>query len=504
MPPSSPPVVVHKFGGAALADAAAIANVGALLAEDTAEQRRVIVTSALQGVTNHLLVAIEYATKGDGTAARSIADELRARHLAVADGVLGDDSTTEARTALRVKINAACDELVDQLNATGAEASGALSDAILAHGERLAAQIVCVMLNKRGMTSVVVDGALLVQTDGRHGNAAPDLERTDATARQVLEPHFASAQTIVVPGFIGAARDRSVVTLGRGGSDLTAAVLARALDAREVILWKDVPGCMTADPRIVPEARVVPLLDAREASELAYYGAKVLHPRTLLPLRTGMTLRLRPFGDPAAAGTTIVVGRTSGGAPVRAISGMSKQALVAVNGTGMLGVPGVAARVFGALAHSHISVSMISQASSEQSICFTIPADRAAEVAELLGDAFAEELARREVDEIIVRSGLTTVAVVGSGMARTPGILARIFGAVAHAGVNVIAIAQGSSERNVSFVVDETEAAAAVRAVHSAFRLDKVGGGKASRRAEPTDIILLGMGRVAQELVTQF
>jgi aspartokinase/homoserine dehydrogenase 1 len=505
MPPSSAPVVVHKFGGAALADAAAISNVGALLAADTAEQRRVVVTSALQGVTNQLLVAISHATGGDRVAARSIASELRARHLAVAGGILGDDTTSESRSTLLAIINTACDDLLEQLESvTADEAGDALSDVILAHGERLAAAIVCVMLVKRGIASVVVDGAHLVQTDGRHGNAAPDLARTDATAREVLQPHFVSAQIVVVPGFIGAGHDGAVVTLGRGGSDLTAAVLARALDAREVVLWKDVPGCMTADPRIVPEARVVPVLDAREASELAYYGAKVLHPRTLLPLRAGMTLRLRPFGDATASGTTIVVGRMSGGAPVRAISGMSQQALVAVSGTGMLGVPGVAARVFGALAYSHISVSMISQASSEQSICFTIPADRAAEVAELLGDAFAEEIARREVEEIVVRSGLTTVAVVGSGMASTPGIAARIFGAVAHASVNVIAIAQGSSERNISFVVDETEATAAVRAVHSAFRLDKVGGGKASRRAEPTDIILLGMGRVAQELVTQF
>ena len=502
---STIPVVVHKFGGAALADHAAIVNVGALLAADTAGQRRIVVTSALQGVTNHLLAAIGHANEGDVAAARAIAAELRARHRLVARGVGDDAKPATSANALLSAIDAVCDELLAQLaRITPGESSGALTDAILAHGERLAARIVCATLERRGLASVVVDGAVLIRTDGRHGNGVPDLARTDATVRGVLDVHLERGDIVVVPGFIGADKDGTVVTLGRGGSDLTAAVLARAMDAQELVLWKDVPGFMSADPRIVPEARVVPLLDAREASELAYYGAKVLHPRTLLPLRDGMTLRLRPFADPAAAGTTIVVGRPARGAPVRAISGMSRQALVTVSGTGMLGVPGVAARVFGALAHSNISVSMISQASSEQSICFTIPADRAAEVAELLADAFAPELERREVDEIIVRSGLTTMAVVGSGMARTPGIAARIFGAVAHAGVSVIAIAQGSSERNISFVVDETEAAAAARAVHSAFRLDKVGGGRASRRAEATDIILLGLGRVAQEFVTQF
>lgn len=506
MSPSTFSTVVHKFGGAALADAAAIINVAELLSAETTETRRIVVTSALQGVTNQLVAAIGHANDGNGAAAKSIADQLRERHLHVARGVVGDDGRPDVRDALLVRLAAACDELDEQLNALSTDKvhAAALADTILAYGERQAAEILAVSLQRRGMRTVVLDATRLLMTDGRHGNAAPDLARTDATAPSVIDASFEQHDLVIVPGFIGAGRDGAVVTLGRGGSDLTAAVLARAVEAREVVLWKDVPGVMTADPRIVPEARVVLMLDAREASELAYYGAKVLHPRTLLPLRAGMTLRLRPFGDSGAAGTTITVGRVARGAPVRAISGMPQQALVAVSGTGMLGVPGVAARVFGALAASHISVSMISQASSEQSICFTVPSDRAEDVAELLRVAFREELARREVDEIMVRSGLTTIAVVGSGMAHTPGIAARIFGAVADAGVNVVAIAQGASERNVSFVVDENESAAAVRAVHSAFRLDKVGGGRATRRAEPMDIILLGMGRVAQELVTQF
>lgn len=495
-------IAIHKFGGAALADAAAIHNVGAILAA-AAGQARVVVTSALQGVTNALVRAVQHASTGELDAARAILGELRARHLAVAAGLGTSDS---ASATLAAHITTACTELDAQLAAIadGTKASEARSDAVLAHGERLAAQIVRRMLQRQNVPAEVIDGAMLVQTDHRHGNAAPDLERTSALVPGVVRPLLERGLVVIVPGFIGAGRDGAVVTLGRGGSDLTATVLARALDAREVTLWKDVPGCMTADPRIVTDARVVTTLDAREASELAYYGAKVLHPRTLIPLRAGTTLRLRPFADPAAVGTTIVVGRVARGAPVRAISGISQQALVAVSGTGMLGVPGVAARVFGTLAAAHVSVSMISQASSEQSICFTVPGDRAAEVAERLRGAFADELLRREVDEIVVRAGLTTVAVVGSGMARTPGIAARIFDAVARASVNVVAIAQGASERNVSFVVEEAEAPAAVRAVHAAFRLGKVGGGRASRRREPRDVILLGMGRVGCELVGQF
>lgn len=505
MPPPLTTIVIHKFGGAALANAVAISNVGDLLIAESSELRLVVVPSALQGVTNQLIEARDVAAAGDLPAARAITEQLRARHRDVARGALGADASAEACDTLVTTIDGAFDELLIPLREMqGLDDGSAESDAILALGERLAAQILCAMLRQRSVPAVVIDGAALIHTDGRHGNAAPDLSRTDAEAPRVIEAAFANARVVVVPGFIGAGTSGDVVTLGRGGSDLTAAVLARAMQAREVTLWKDVPGCMTADPRIVPEARVVPLLDAREASELAYYGAKVLHPRTLLPLWVGTTLRLRPFGDPAAAGTTIVVGRTARGAPVRAISGVTDQALVTVSGTGMLGVPGIAARVFGALVDSRISVSMISQASSEQSICFTIPADRASEVEGLLRHAFALELGRREVEEISVRVALTTIAVVGSGMARTPGIAARIFNAVAHADVNIIAIAQGASERNVSFVVDATEATAAIRAVHSAFRLDKVGGGRAARRGEPVDIVLLGMGRVAQELVMQF
>ena len=306
----------------------------------------------------------------------------------------------------------------------------------------------------------------------------------------------------VDPGRFGAGCDGAVVTLGRGGSDFTATVLARVLGATEVTLWKDVPGFLTADPRLVPSARVVAQLDPREAAELAYYGAKVLHPRALTPLDARTTLRIRPFADPGAAGTVIVQGRATARSPVRALSAMVEQALVTVAGNGMLGVPGIAARTFGALAHAGISVSLISQASSEHSICFTVPEQRADEAEAGLRAEFAPELSRGEIDAVDVLPGLSTVAVVGVGMAQTPGIAARVLGAVADARVNVVAIAQGSSERNISLVVEGTRAADAVRGIHAMFRLDKVGGGRVDR-ARGGDVILLGCGRIGRELVEQ-
>ncbi|HEV7593948.1 MAG TPA: aspartate kinase, partial [Gemmatimonadaceae bacterium] len=441
MPSPSHPIAIHKFGGAALAGASAIAHVGALLAEPS-DERRVVVTSALQGVTDSLLRAVHCATEGDSGGAKAIANELAQRHTSVADAVvIGKD-----RTAVDRELAMLADALSQNLSALAPPHVDRAQrrDAVLSHGERAAAQIVSGMLRAHGTPSMVIDATQLIETDGRHGNAAPDLARSEIAARSVLLPQLEKDLIVVVPGFIGMGRDGSVVTLGRGGSDLTATVLGRALSARNVTLWKDVAGVMTADPRLVPGARVVPFLDVREASELAYYGAKVLHPRTLMPLLGGTTLRLRPFADLAAHGTSIIAGRSVKGAPVRAISGMPDQAMITVSGSGMLGIPGVAARVFGALAHAHVSVSLISQASSEQSICFTIPGNRADEITAYLRDDLREELARHEIEDIAVQSGLTTIAVVGSGMAHMPGIAARVFGAVADASVNVIAIAQGA------------------------------------------------------------
>ncbi|HEX7980794.1 MAG TPA: aspartate kinase, partial [Gemmatimonadaceae bacterium] len=499
MPAQARSVVVHKFGGAALADAGAIASVVRLLALDRTGTRRVVAASALQGVTDALVSAATAAAAGDLDGAIATAREQRSRHMDVATDLMLD------APAIAEQIEASFEELEQILERVdGArELTPRTRDDILARGERLSTAILSAALERAGIPSTVADAQEFLFTDGRAGNAAPDLALTDEAARAALEPLLDRGLVVVVPGFIGKGRDGEIVTLGRGGTDLTATVLARALEANEITLWKDVAGCMTADPRLVPDARVVPLLDAREASELAYYGAKVLHPRTLVPLQQGTILRIRPFANPESPGTTIVPGRPAGGSPVRALSAILKQSLVTVQGNGMIGVPGVAARAFGALAATGVSISMISQASSEHSICFTVPESEAPRAVAALREAFTEEIARHEIDDIEILTGLATIAVVGSGMVHTPGIAARIFGAVAQAEANVVAIAQGASERIISFVVDGGQAPAALRAVHAAFHLHKVGGGKVGRRAQGTDIILLGVGRVGRELINQ-
>jgi aspartokinase/homoserine dehydrogenase 1 len=496
------PHAVHKFGGAALGDAPAIQRVVALLAE-CAPGGRVVVTSALSGVTDALLAAATLAALGDAHQAADDARRLRERHHDVASALLEGDVLDAARAAIDASYDALDALLTGVSEARRIDAR--VTDLVLSRGERLAAMLVCGALAGTGVRAHVMDATRVLHTDGRFGDAAPDLARTAAAAHALLLPALQRGETVVVPGFLGAGADGSaddVVTLGRGGSDLTATVLARAVGAAEVTLWKDVPGFLTADPRLVPDARVVAQLDPREASELAYYGAKVLHPRALTPLEGATVLRIRPFADSTAPGTQIVRGRTTACSPVRALSAIMHQALITVAGNGMLGVPGIAARTFGAMARAGISVSLISQASSEHSICFTVPETRAADAEAGLREEFAVELARGEIDEVEVEPALATLAVVGTGMARTPGIAARVFTAAAAARVNVVAIAQGSSERNISLVVEGAQVPLAVRAIHAAFRLSKVGGGRVDR-PHGADVVLLGMGRIGRELVDQ-
>jgi len=514
---TSIPLTVHKFGGAALEDAAAVRHAAGIVARAGAG-RAVVVASAMRGVTDALLdVARRASTGTEGTddGATAVIAALRRQH-ADAVSALGLDEGT--RTALRGAIAQAFDELARMADGLRAlrELTPATTDAVVARGERLSARLLAAALVAAGRPAQFVDALEVIHADHRHGNAAPDVDRTAAAAARVFGPLLAKGVVPVVPGFIARGSHGALVTLGRGGSDLTATVLGRVLKAQEVVLWKDVPGFLTADPRVVPDARLIPALDTREASELAYYGAKVLHPRALIALGSATRLAVRPLADPEAPGTQIAArarrrkppaGRSNGRGPrtplpVKAISAIAGQALVTITGNGMLGVPGVAARAFGALERAGISVSLISQASSEHSICIGIPAAAAEAAATQLRDAFAAELARREVDSVDVLADVTTIAAVGLGMAGTPGVSARLFGALAEAEVNVIAIAQGASELNISVVVDSAQAADAQRAIHAAFRLDKIGGGTADH-ARHVDVVLLGFGQIGQELAAQ-
>jgi len=490
---------VHKFGGASLADADSFAHAVSIAKAQQNPRSLIIVVSALAGVTDALLDGARRAAGGDDRVLRETAATLRKRHREIVTKLL---RKSPEQRALLDEIDAAMAELDPLAHGLSIlrELTPRTSDYIAARGERLSARIVAALLSRVGARAQFVDALGVIRTNGQFGNASPDLPGTDRAARAALLPLLRRRITPVVPGFIGATPSGEVATIGRGGTDLSATLIGRALRAASITLWKDVSGLLTADPRVVSDARVIPQLNAREAAELAYYGAKVLHPRALTPLaRSSTPLFVRPFADPSAPGTEISARRTLTKYPVKALSAVTAQALVTVTGNGMLGVPGIAGRTFTALHREGVSVSLITQASSEHSICFTVPAASADIARASLSAAFADEIARREIDDVEVESNLATLAVVGLGMHGTPGVAARVFSALADGGINIVAIAQGSSELIISAEVSEADLPAAKRRVHGEFQLSRLGGG-AAVRPEHADVVLLGFGQIGRTL----
>jgi bifunctional aspartokinase / homoserine dehydrogenase 1 len=499
-PANSPEV--YKFGGASLGDGAAFLHAVSIVRR--CEGPLVVVCSAPSGVTDLLLEVAEKAKVGDDKRVAVAVRALREKYAAILRALgLGARATRQ----LEDLIDSGMRELETLASGVSVlrELTARTSDLVVSRGERMGTRVFVAALAQAGVKAEYVDALEVVVTRGPFGGAAPDLEATDLASRKRLRPLLAAGIIPVVPGFLGVYRARSeeapaLVTLGRGGTDLTATLLGRALGASRISLWKDVPGLLTADPRVVSDARVIPQMNTREAAELAYYGAKVLHPRALIPIADrDIPLYLRPFAEPDQAGTEISARHTLDEYPVKALSAIAGQALVTVAGRGLIGVPGVAARTFATLSEHGMSVSLITQSSSEQSICFTVPEKEAAAAREHLERTFAAEIGRREVDSVQVQLGMATVAVVGLGMAGTPGIAARVFSSLAAADINLVAIAQGSSELNISFVVEASDAVQAQCAIHQAFQLAKIGGGRASHPAG-LDVVILGYGEIGRTL----
>jgi bifunctional aspartokinase / homoserine dehydrogenase 1 len=491
---------VWKFGGASLADARAIRRAVELIAAHGGAL--VVVASALAGVTDMLLDGAAQAVRGQPDTLARIAESFRRRHRRVAGDLLPAGT---ARRRLLAMIDERAREYRELCHAVSllGHLEPRAQDLLVSRGERLSAALLAAALGAARRRSRVVDGADVVATDSQHGGAAPNLTETSRLARRALAPLVGAGMLPIVPGFIGRAPDGSLTTLGRGGSDLTATLLGRSLGARAVVLWKDVPGILTADPRLVPDGRLIPQLHHREAAEVAHYGAKVLHPRALIPIAgTRIVLSVRSFLHPDRPGTDVSARRSAPGYPVKALAIVHSQAIVTVAGKGMIGVHGIAARTFAAVDAESLSVTTIFQASSESSIGFTLPEAEAPRAVARLRQAFRAELGSGLIDGISSRPGIAVVAVVGDGMAGTPGIAARVFTALASGGISAVAIAQGSSERNISFAVAERDAADAARRVHQAFQLSKIGGGRPPS-APQTDVVVLGFGRVGRALVDQ-
>jgi aspartate kinase len=336
----------------------------------------------------------------------------------------------------------------------------------------LTAPLLAAAIAARGTPSQAIDATDVIVTTDQFGEAEPLMDKTRAKARAHLQPMIARGDIPVVTGFIAATADGVLTTLGRGGSDYSASILGAALDAAEVWIWTDVDGVMTANPSEVPEARTLAEISYSEASELAYYGAKVLHYKTILPaFRQRIPVRILNSFNPSHPGTRVTVEGDPTASGVKAVTSIRGVILVAINGTGMQGIPGIVAKTFDAVAAQQANVLMISQASSENNICFVLTAAEAPRVVSALRSALEVELMRGLIEEIAAEQRVAIVAAIGDRMRGTPGIAANVFGALGAAGINVIAISQGSSERNISLVVTERDAAEAVRAIHSTFDL---------------------------------
>jgi aspartate kinase len=461
--------LVMKFGGTSLANAARMKNAARIIQRYSHRNKVVVVASAIGDTTDQLIEIAELAKKGELRRLRKLLSKIQMSHLKIARLVAGRGETRELIARLE-QLNSELERTVEGI-AHLRELTSRSRDYLLSFGERLSTPIFAATISALGLRTRALTGAEAgIATDDNFGEAKPLMEISYHQVRQRLDPLWSRRVIPIVTGFIAATVDGSITTLGRGGSDYTATLLAAALGAGEIWMWTDVDGLMTADPRIVKNAVVLPNVSFGEALELSYFGAKMMHPRALQPAtQKKISVRIKNSSRPNASGTLISANEQGNGDKVvKAVSIIRDVGVVTVGGTGMPGAPGVAAKVFQTLGSNNVNVMMISQGSSEAAIsCVVAKRDieravRALQLA-LLGQGY--------VDRITEEKDACIIAVVGSGMKGTPGVAARVFGAVARMKVNVQMVAQGSSEYNISFIVSERDGPDAVRALHEEFRL---------------------------------
>jgi bifunctional aspartokinase / homoserine dehydrogenase 1 len=493
-------IEVYKFGGVAVGSADAI-RAAAEHVQRVAPHVAVVV-SAMNGVTDLLLGAGHAALRGDRVAYFTASKQYELRHTDVINTLILNRPRAETLRSMVQDSTHEMRAICDSITVLG-ELTTRAHDALVARGERVLARVFTAYLEELGLEATYVDATEIISTERRLGSLWPNLSRCERAAKKHLAPHVDKGEVVVMPGFIGSGPDGELVTLGRGGTDFSAAILARSLNARALTLWKEVDGLMTADPKPVPNARVIAELHYREAAELAFYGAKVLHPRTMIPLvDRKIPLHVRSTFDASKPGTRIADDVKPGAYPVKALTAIHKQALIAIEGSGMIGVPGVAGRAFTALSQAGHSVSMISQASSESSICFVVPATEAKHAVAALEEAFAYERRLKLIDRINAETRIALIAVVGLGMRGTPGIAARTFGALSGESINIVAIAQGSSELNITVAIEEDDATRALQALHREYQLDRIRP-LATTNTRESKLTLLGFGQIGRELARQ-
>ncbi len=476
---------VLKFGGSSVATPARIKSVIEII-KSYPQDDIAVIFSAFGGVTDELIAISTLALSGDMTYKQRV-DDLATRHLKAVRELIGVQKQSGILAQVKIRMN----ELDDVLQGVFLVKERTLRtlDYIMSFGEQLSAFIISEAIKDRGMAAAYLDARKVIRTDNNFGYAKVDFDVTNAQ----VAAHFSERRPLqVITGFIGSAESGETTTLGRSGSDYTAAIFAAALQTEALEIWTDVDGMMTADPRFVKKAFTVPEMSYEEAMELSHFGAKVIFPATMQPAMVNkIPIWIKNTFNPEFRGTLIHAHSTNGKL-IKGISSMNDVSLLNIQGSGLLGVVGVSMRLFATLARDHINVILISQASSEHSICIAIEGHNARRAKQAIEREFIHEIRNEEIDEVQVENELSIVAVVGDGMKHSPGTSGRMFGGLGRNGINVMAIAQGSSERNISAVVRQSDIAKALNALHEAFFLSD---------RKLINIYLVGTGLIGNTLI---
>jgi aspartokinase/homoserine dehydrogenase 1 len=456
---------VLKFGGSSVKNAVNISKVVAIVKDKIKTDRTVVIVSALGGITDLLLQCCKLASENDEAYKEKLL-EAEQRHLQTVKDLI--PITQQSSTLSHVKT--LCNEIEDICNGIFLlrELSERTKDRVVSYGELLSSQIIAAKLKSELGECEWKDSRELITTNSNFGAAAVDF----AVTNKKITDYFSasSAQLYMMPGFISSDANGINTTLGRGGSDYTGAILAAGLDAELLEIWTDVSGMMTADPRLVTNVRIIPQISYQEAMELSHFGAKVIYPPTIQPVRSkGIPTWIKNTFAPADYGTVIQQESTVNGSSIRGISSINNIALLSLEGSGMVGIPGFSKRLFEALASKQINVIMITQGSSEHSICVGIDAVLADDAKNAIDDAFAYEIETKKVDPIAVEKELSVLALVGDNMKSHTGISGKMFGTLGRNGVNIRAIAQGSSERNITAVISVHDVKKAINVLHEEF-----------------------------------
>ena len=481
---------VLKFGGTSVGSVENIKLVIDILEKSISKgERTAVVFSAMGGATNRLIEIGRMAAAGNQEYFELL-KVVEERHFATIRGLINvkQQSTTFAN------IKGLFNELEDILRGVSLirELTDRTMDLIMSFGERLSTTIIAEALKNRGVKAEFCDARQLIRTNAHFGMADVDFKTTN---RQILE-HFAKASALqCITGFIAATPDGITTTLGRGGSDYTASIFGAALDAQIIEIWSDVDGMMTADPRKVPNAFTIPSISYAEAMELSHFGAKVIYPPSLQPaFAKNIPLKILNTFNTGFEGTLVDRAANHKQYAITGISSIDDMALVNIQGSGMIGVAGISARLFTTLSENSISVILISQASSEHSICFTIDPRNAERAQVVLEKAFEKEMASGDIDSIAIEKNVSIIAIVGEGMRKSSGVSGKLFSVLGKNGINIIATAQGSSELNISVVISKNDLSKALNAIHGVFFLSET---------RSLNLFIVGVGLIGGTLLEQ-